>query len=160
MKEPKIDQKLKWPLPLESQNFVVKGGQSGSNSTIWFGSSIPKLIIDEPIQIEKEDFDEQEGSASWDPKLLADVINIHDTKFTQFFVNKHIPSKAKSNSELDKLLRYTKWPVYMSGESKAKSFGYIKACRLPSLEIVLHLYVFPLEYSEFCEIMRTLNEYT
>ena len=147
-------------MPLESQNFISKGGPSGSNSIIWFGTSIPKLIIDDPIQIEKEDFDKKDGSASWDPKLLADVIAIHDSNFTQFFVNKHISTKTKSNSELDKLLKHTKWPVYMSGESKAKSFGYIKACRLPSLEIVLHLHVFPLDFSEFSDIMRTLNEYT
>ena len=48
----------------------------------------------------------------------------------------------------------------MSGELKDRPFGYIKACRLPTQEIVLHLHIFCMDFQEFGEIMSTLNDYT
>ena len=48
----------------------------------------------------------------------------------------------------------------MSGELKDRPFGYIKACRLPTQEIVLHLHIFCIDFQEFGEIMSTLNDYT
>lgn len=101
VKEPKHDQKLKWPLPLESQSFVARTGSASSTSTIWLGSSIPKLIIDEPMQIEKELSDDSSGSARWDSTLLADVIAIHDSRFTSFFVSRYL-DQTKTQPEIDR----------------------------------------------------------
>lgn len=105
-KEPKLDQKLKWPLPLESQSFLARGSASNgsSNSTIWLASSISKLIIDEPLLIEKEkpkaDSTETGPAIAWDLTILADVIAIHDQKFTTFFLNRYL-GQNKTQAAVD-----------------------------------------------------------
>ena len=68
-----------------------------------------------------------------------------------------------------------RWPVFCAGELNKKPFGYIKAVHNNSIqpppgpqvndqdskkEYTLQLFVYPVDFQEFCELMSSLNDYT
>ena len=80
IKEQRPAQKLKWPLPLDCQ--------VDSSSINNLSSSIPKILIAEkPTRI----FHDRKLGA-WDPTMLADIITVHDPKWTQHFISKFLNS--------------------------------------------------------------------
>ena len=52
-----------------------------------------------------------------------------------------------------------RWPVSMAGEQKDRPFGYIKAFKKQE-EYILQLYVYPIDFAEFCELIGSLNDFT
>jgi hypothetical protein len=47
----------------------------------------------------------------------------------------------------------------MAGEQKDRPFGYIKAFKKQE-EYILQLYVYPIDFQEFCQLIGSLNDYT
>ena len=47
----------------------------------------------------------------------------------------------------------------MAGEQKDRPFGYTKAFKKQE-EYILQLYVYPIDFQEFCQLIGSLNDYT
>ena len=82
--------------------------------------------------------------------MLADIIQIRDFAFTNFFAETMIKNEDYAN---------LRWPVSMAGEQKDRPFGYLKAFKKQD-EFILQMFVYPIDYAEFCQLIGSLNDYT
>jgi hypothetical protein len=64
----------------------------------------------------------------------------------------------KSPAERNKFILDMKWMIYIEDNFNDKPFGYIKI--IDQFGLKLQMFVFPPDFIEFCQIMKSLNEYT
>ena len=83
--------------------------------------------------------------------VLADIIQIRDFAFTQYFAENMIKNEDYTS---------LRWPVSMSGEHKDRPFGYLKAFKKAEGDFILQMFVYPIDYAEFCQLIGSLNDYT
>lgn len=83
------DTKLKWPLPLETK-LTTHRIQRNNMNTLWAGSAIPMVLIDEqPSKLPFLNQDDEQKAM-----MLADVIAVHDSAFQKFFTDKYLAPLA------------------------------------------------------------------